>query len=282
MKFERRFLAFDKTPIFYRIFEPNGKSLAVLIVTHGLGEHSGRYEDFASYLAEQGFTVLLYDLRGFGQSGGVRASIRFFSDYLKDLDALHRLSLRNYPNAPVFFLGHSLGGLITASYMLTAAEKRIAGVLLSSPLIEIRLKISNLEHTAAMLLSHFFPDWTRPSKLNPKYLTHNHEILRRDTTDPHISYRTSLRLYCEMIKEMKLIIGLTKKPSTAPPLFTVQAGEDFIVSKKAAIDFFNQLHNKDKKILVLDNQYHEVLNEINAKNTWKILADWLKIHLNYN
>ena len=90
---------------------------AAVLLIHGISEHSGRYEHVGLFLAERGFDVVAIDLRGFGQSGGRRAFVNTFDEYLDDVE--DQLAEIRALGVPVVLLGHSMGGLIALSYALS-------------------------------------------------------------------------------------------------------------------------------------------------------------------
>ena len=87
---------------------------AVVLLVHGLSEHSGRYEHVGEWLAEAGLEVHAYDHRGFGGSGGRRGDVTRWSLLLDDLEA--RLAAVRRPGVPLVLYGHSMGGLICVEY----------------------------------------------------------------------------------------------------------------------------------------------------------------------
>ena len=105
---------------------------AVIALVHGYGDHGGRHTWFGEDMAARGYAVYVYDLRGHGLSGGRRGHITRFSDYLNDTAVYLDAVRGDDPGLPLFLLGHSMGGLIAASFV----EERPAGfaaLVLSSP-----------------------------------------------------------------------------------------------------------------------------------------------------
>jgi len=97
---------------------PAANPRAAVLLIHGISEHSGRYEHVGQFLADRGFDVVAIDLRGFGQSGGRRAYVASFDDYLDDVE--DQMAEVRALGVPVVLLGHSMGGLIALSYALSA------------------------------------------------------------------------------------------------------------------------------------------------------------------
>ena len=105
----------------------------MVVIAHGAGEHSGRYTHVAQRLVDEGYAVYAIEHRGHGRSQGPRALIDRIDNAVADLDRLVPLASDAHPGAPVFLLGHSMGGTIALSYAL-AHQERLAGLVLSGPL----------------------------------------------------------------------------------------------------------------------------------------------------
>ena len=109
-----------------------GAVRGVLVIHHGLADHSARYAGLAERLARAGYAVWALDMRGHARSAGPRIRFDRIDDLVGDLERFVALVRTREPGAPLFVLGHSLGGLVTALY---AIERRpeVAGVVLSAP-----------------------------------------------------------------------------------------------------------------------------------------------------
>jgi alpha-beta hydrolase superfamily lysophospholipase len=269
---EHRFISFDETPVFYRHCEALGPVKAIVMIIHGMGEHGGRYQAFAEYLSAMGFECYLPDLRGFGLSGGKKACAREFSDFHKDLKALHSFIERNKKDTPIFILGHSFGGLITSSYLAFGAEK-IKGIILSSPLFGLGTKIPFWRHWLGIAVSYVFPDHTERSTVRADLLTHDAEIMKVYKKDELIYHRVSTRLYRELVRmtEKKAQIASQLKI----PVLVLQSGQDAIVSKEATFYFYDRLGSQDKEMEVFPEMYHEILNEIGRDRIFSKIGQWM-------
>src|SRR5207237_556199 len=103
---------------------------ATVALVHGLAEHSGRYEHVGRALSEQGFSVRAVDIHGHGRSEGFPGQVSGVAQWHDDTAAVLQLAEEAAPGRPVFLLGHSLGSLITASFV-SNFEPAIAGLVLS-------------------------------------------------------------------------------------------------------------------------------------------------------
>ena len=88
--FEGCFTTPDGTQLYYQAHLPVGKPSAALLVVHGAGDHSGRYQDALKILIPQGIAVYCYDQRGYGRSPGQRGHINAWEEYRQDLRAFHQ------------------------------------------------------------------------------------------------------------------------------------------------------------------------------------------------
>jgi lysophospholipase len=274
---ERRFISFDETPIFYRIFPAKEAPKAVVLIVHGMAEHGGRYRHVADYFSVLGYESLALDLRGFGKSGGKKGCLRQFSDYWKDLEALHRYALNNYKDVPVFILGHSFGGLIAASYISLYKGPKPHGLLLSSPLFGVAMPVPAWKKALALATSYIAPDFCQDSEINPAVLTHDTAILKADQYDTAMHPFVSSRLYRELLGM------LSRKKEVAErlkvPVLILQASEDHIVDKKESLRFYDLLKIEDKEFEEIPATYHEILNEVNREKTLYRMGSWISRHL---
>lgn len=115
-----------------RRWSPTGTARAAVLMVHGLGEHSGRYEHVGSRLAANGYEVVMCDNRGFGESGGKRAYVDSFSQYQDDVE--DQLAEVRALGLPTVLLGHSLGALISTGYCLSDRPRPDALVITGPPL----------------------------------------------------------------------------------------------------------------------------------------------------
>uniref|UniRef100_A0A452UHB0 Monoglyceride lipase n=1 Tax=Ursus maritimus TaxID=29073 RepID=A0A452UHB0_URSMA len=124
----------DGQYLFCRSWKPTGTPRALIFVSHGAGEHCGRYDELAQMLVGLGLLVFAHDHVGHGQSEGERMVVSDFHVFIRDVLQHVDTMQKDYPGLPVFLLGHSMGGAIA---ILTAAERpsHFSGMVLISPLV---------------------------------------------------------------------------------------------------------------------------------------------------
>ncbi|WP_083341937.1 alpha/beta hydrolase [Mycobacterium talmoniae] len=124
----------DGTPLAWQVWDPDNPPRASIVFLHGGAEYGRRYPRLITALVSCGWAVVAPDLRGHGRSGGRRGGLKRFSDYLDDLALILDLARRRGGGVPLFLVGYSLGGLISASYSLTrVADGELAGLVLIAP-----------------------------------------------------------------------------------------------------------------------------------------------------
>jgi alpha-beta hydrolase superfamily lysophospholipase len=129
------FAASDGTQLLARHWSATADNqYGVVVVMHGLKDHSARYTNFATTLARGGFAVYAFDLRGHGRSAGPRVAPAAWTDYVDDLDKFLSWVEQREPGKPVFLFGHSMGGAIAAR---VAELHPVAGLVLSGPALAI-------------------------------------------------------------------------------------------------------------------------------------------------
>ncbi len=106
----------------------------VVLLAHGYGEHSGRYDHVAAALVDAGAVVHAVDHVGHGKSEGERVVIADYERVVDDLHAVDQRARAEHPGLPVVLIGHSMGGLIAARYAQRYGDS-LAAVVLSGPLV---------------------------------------------------------------------------------------------------------------------------------------------------
>ena len=115
---ESTFTSSDGLSIYHQAWLPDGDTRAVVLLFHGLAEHSGRYEHVALALVEAGYAVHALDHRGHGKSDGPRVYVKKYDEFQRDLLQFRRLVEAQHPGLPLVVLGHSMGGNLAVGHVL--------------------------------------------------------------------------------------------------------------------------------------------------------------------
>ena len=134
--------------IYYQCWLPEGEPKAVLVVVHGLAEHSGRYTNVVNHFVPKGYAVYGIDHFGHGKSDGDRVYVERFDDYVQTLKIYSDMIQGWQPGQPIFLVGHSMGGLIGAAYLLEYQDE-MTGAVLSGPGVKVPDDTSSVTILAA-------------------------------------------------------------------------------------------------------------------------------------
>ncbi|MGP4041429.1 alpha/beta hydrolase [Gracilibacillus sp. D59] len=267
----------DGINLFYQTWIPP-KPKAVIIIVHGAGEHSGRYQPISEQCVKQDIAVVAPDLRGFGQSEGVRGHVNSFRDYVDDLHQLIELVSKRFEHFPIFLFGHSLGGLIVIRYsQLYAYETK--GVILSAPALALRFKIPMIGKKVLEISSRILPTLSiNPMKWKPiisrmgqlaPYLPQEKSL----RYDPHMTAEITPKWLVELLQNG--ITALTDATSFRYPVLCVYDQKDPIVQPVIIQDFLDKLDVLDKKWLSFNDGFHHLLHPDYHETTISDIVKWI-------
>ena len=265
---------------------PDAPARAALIVVHGLGEHSGRYDNLVHHLVPQGYAVYGFDLPGHGKSSGKLLYVQRFDHYTNALDAYVAQVQQRQPLAPLFVLGHSMGGLIAASYLCRAPgyEERQAalrGAILSAPSVSVPDNISPLVLLASKALSAVVPQVGVKKVVEPEWLSRDPQVVRAYVDDPLVSIgKITARLGAELLAAQEQV--MLDAGRILLPVLLIQGSSDQVVPPSGTEKLYAVIRSPDKSIRVYDGFYHECMNEPECTEVLGDVQNWLDAHLDRN
>jgi len=247
----------DGISIFYRHCQAPAER-ARMVISHGLGEHSGRYTNVVERMLPGGISVWASDHRGHGRSGGRRGHVLNFEQYLNDLRLMVELAKQDVnAEIPCFLLGHSMGGLI-ALYFAQRHSGLIDGVVASSPSLGMVIEIPAAKKVLGSLMSYVWPGLSMSNELDAAKISRDGNVVDAYQKDPLVHDRVSARFFTELLAAIETVNQQASK-FTVPVLMQV-AGEDYLVNAEASKRFFKSLTLKDRTLCVYDGLYHEIYN----------------------
>lgn len=264
----------DGVRLFYRRWSlPRPR--AALLVVHGMGEHSGRYEAFAEAMLSEEISVFAYDQRGHGESGGRRGDVDAFGAFLGDLDRVRREVRELLPvRAPHFVLGHSLGGLVVLRY-LQEYESSFRGGVVVSPWLASAKRPPGWLRLVAAVLQRVAPGLRLPRGADPDLLSRDREIVRRWEEDPLVHRVITPRLFTEAREAQRR--ALDRPDRIRLPLLFLLAGADRIADAGVAEGLARSIPRDDVEVRWFEDDYHEILNELDREAAWSGIARWIRI-----
>lgn len=252
------------------------KPKAVLVIAHGLGEHSGRYGNIIDRLKGAGISIYALEHRGHGRSGGKRGHIDSFMDYIYDLKLYMNFVKDDNRKLPLILLGHSLGGLIALKYALTYPEDMNA-LALSSAAVIPSVEVPAWKSAMGRFMSKHAPGLLMRSGLDANDLSHDADVVKTYCEDPMVHDRVSARFYTEAVDTGVECLG--RASELKMPLLIIHGKNDAIVDYRGSEQVFEKASTpmKAKEIVVFPDLYHETMNETEKerKQVLDVVARWI-------
>jgi acylglycerol lipase len=262
--------------LYYQAWLPDGDVKAVLLIVHGIGEHSGRYMNVVNHFVPLGYAAYSYDHLGHGKSDGEREVINRFEDFTEPLTTYYNMVKNWQPGKPIFILGHSLGGLIACYYLLDNQDK-FRGAVISAALVKVSASISSSTITMGKILSAIAPK-AGLLALDATGISRDPAVVQAYVNDPLVFHgKTPARLAAEMLRALQRVTAEVSKITL--PFIVVQGTADKLVDPAGAQLLNDQAGSKDKTVKFYKDYYHEVFNEPGREVVLKDVEDWLAGHL---
>jgi alpha-beta hydrolase superfamily lysophospholipase len=260
----------DGLKVFYRNWKSSGMPKAVLVLVHGFNAHSGYFQWTAEQLTAQNFEAYALDFPGRGNSDGERYYIADYNEFVADIDKLVDIARDAHPGLPVFILGHSAGGVLSAVYTLDHQEK-LSGFICES----FAFQVPAPDFALAVLrgLSHIFPH-AHVLKLKNEDFSRNPEAVGFMNNDPLIAHEVQptktiqqLSLADERLKQEMAAIKL--------PLLILHGTQDKATKPEGSQYFYDHASSTDKTIKLYEGHYHDLLNDLDKEIVMNDITGWL-------
>ncbi len=289
--------------IAYHHSPAKGETRGILLISHGLAEHSRRYEAFADAMATQGFNVYAHDHRGHGETVAADAPIGRFArrngvdQVMADVLAMRELAATTYPGRPIILFGHSMGGLISLNTAVTYPDKFDAVTVWNSnfhPGLAGRAAQLILK-TERMFRGSDVPSGPLPKlpfgaggKSTPNrrtefdWLSRIPEQVDKYIADPLCGFDASVSLWLDIFElsfraPQKAYLDQLRHDM---PIHLVGGGKDSATDNGKAISWLsNHLKNAGFSHIttrIHPDMRHETLNEIGADQAIADFANWCK------
>jgi alpha-beta hydrolase superfamily lysophospholipase len=265
------FIGKGGTEIFFQnwiVDKPRG----ILVIAHGVGEHSGRYDNIINELKGSGISVYALDHRGHGKSGGKRGHVDSFMDYVYDLKLFIDLIREENRSVHLVLLGHSMGGAIACRYALTYSDDMDA-LILSSPGLIFGGDAPAWKKKMAVILSKYLPSITMATGLATKDLSHDRAVIDAYENDPLVHDRMSPRLFTEFVNNG--VECLERASELSIPLLVFHGKEDRIVDYHGSEQVYQKASSSNKVMHIYEGLFHETMNETDKKKVLKMVAQWI-------
>lgn len=279
-RLEGTFKGFDEADLLCQVWKLD-KPRGTIVLTHGIAEHSDCYHLFAKELAESGWEVWGWDLRGHGRSPGKRGFVRDFSDFKKDLFCLlNEVKKSREATGPIVLFGHSMGGLITIRMLQEWNPDGITALVLSAPAVGLALAVPRVKEILAKIAVNWAPGLTLHNEIHYEDLSRDPEMLAAYEKDPLRHDRICPALFLGMTSDFTK--SLEEAKDMTWPTLVIHGGNDHIISAHAIRQFYDSLGSSEKEIHLYPDSLHEVLNDLDKDHAIKDITKFLNHFLKGN
>ena len=277
-----------------------GEPVGVLQICHGMVEHINRYDEFASFLAENGFYVVGHDHLGHGQSIVSKEKLGYFHHpdgndvVISDIQQLRVKTQEKYPKLPYFMMGHSMGSFLLRQYLglysggLSGAIIMGTGnqpntILLGGMLVcKVISLFKGWEHRSKFVNNMAVGGYEK--KMGRGWLTKDAAIQEKYSNDPLCGFIFTLNAYYHMFQGMFFMNAQEKegKASKTLPLFFV-AGTDDPVGQcgkgvEKVVKLYQESGYQKVQMKLYPEDRHEILNELDKKLVFHDILNFLRVN----
>ncbi len=291
----------DLTPLTLYHWEcPSPKAIVHLV--HGMSEHAARYDHFASWLNENGYSVIASDLRGHGKTAGSIKNVGHFATkngwekVVNDLILISNKIKEDHPELPIYLMGHSMGSFLVRSlaytdsaigngYILssTAGHPGFLGVA-GEQLALINTKLMGKRNRSWLLTKLAFGDFNKKYKekrTEKDWLSRDENIVNQYINDPYCMQTFTSQFYTDLTRGLLEINQQNKidKMDKNKPVLLFAGDMDPVgnygkgpeeVAKKMKLAGITDLETT-----IYKDGRHEMLNELNKEEVYKLILNWL-------
>ncbi|MGL4305550.1 MAG: lysophospholipase, partial [Mycobacteriaceae bacterium] len=246
---------------------------AVLVLSHGLGEHARRYDHVIERLTALGLAVYAVDHRGHGRSGGKRVHLDQWSDFTEDLQTLFTIVAQEYPARKQFLLGHSMGGAVALSYALDH-QQDLAGLMLSGPAVVVHQGIPAPVLAVGKFLGKYFPRVPVQS-LDATAVSRDPAVVMAYKVDPLVHHgKIPAAIASAMIKASE---GFPDRlPSLTVPVLLQHGTADRLTNVAGSQLIADLASSEDLTLKTYQGLFHEIFNEPEQEQVLTDLVEWLQ------
>jgi alpha-beta hydrolase superfamily lysophospholipase len=261
--------------VFWQAWTPDAVK-AVVVLSHGLAEHSGRYAHVAARLNDAGYVLYALDHRGHGRSDGTAGNIEGMAVVRADLDTLLTRARGEHPGLPVFLLGHSFGGRAALDYVVDRGGSGLTGLVLSGAFVDPEAG-NAVQRRLAGVLSRLAPN-LGVVPLDPSTVSKDPAEVEKYVTDP-LNYHGKVRARsgAEMIAASRRVAAGVR--AVTLPALVMHGAADRLAPPEGSRLVAERLGSNDKTLTLYDGLFHEIFNEPERDAVLADVVTWLDKHL---
>ncbi|CAD71692.1 lysophospholipase [Rhodopirellula baltica SH 1] len=262
---------------------PNGRQLhcrragpssaeLTFVVVHGLGEHSGCYDDFVDRMQALDRGVVIYDQHGHGQSPGARGDAPSFDTLVDDIAVALEFAAKQFPRAELVLLGHSMGGNLVLNHLLGRDHEYVKRAIVTNPMILPPNPPTRPQAFAAWLTGKLIPHIRVSASIEPTQLTQDTEALRELAEDDLMHEKLSIGIGSQLVNHG---IWLTDHAKELNVKLLVLTGEEDELCDSETTDEFVASAGRRCHRVSFDGLRHSLLIEDEREQVYDAIETWL-------
>ncbi|MFH1397756.1 MAG: lysophospholipase [Candidatus Omnitrophota bacterium] len=262
----------EKTGIIYKTWVcPSPR--AVFLLVHGLGAFSGRWDLLADFFLRNNISSYAIELKGFGETEGLKGHVDSFDIYLSDICLLYEIIKRENSGKNIFLVGESMGGLI--SFLLVGLKPDLFdGLICLSPAFKNRLKFRLTEKIKIYFGMLFLPRKQFKMPFDSRMCTRDPDCQKAMDTDKREHRLATPRLLFNILLAESRVNSLKEKIKI-PVLFLLAGNADKLTVPEEAKAVFKGLKARDKEIIQYPDMYHSLSVELAREKIFEDILIWV-------
>lgn len=273
---ERAFTGVDGVNIVYDTWTPDTEPRAVIVLSHGFGEHARRYDHVAQRFGDAGFVTYALDHRGHGRSGGKRVYLKSMEQYTADFGTLVAVATKEHPDLPRVVLGHSMGGAIVFTYG-TEHPADFDLMVLSGPAIATQAAVSPLLAAVGKAVGAVLPG-VPVQQLDADAVSRDPAVVAAYRADPLVHQG---KVPAGVARAL-LMVG-DSMPARAggftKPLLVVHGEKDRLILASGSEHLAECVASDDVHLKIYPELFHEVFNEPERDRVLDDVVSWIEARL---
>lgn len=284
------------------LWKPEDGPRAVVQLVHGIAEHVERYDDYASWLNEQGILVVAEDHMGHGKSVGKDDILGYFHGgwfcAVEDTYNLLEQTMEAYPGVPYILFGHSMGSFIARTILAKYPDSGIAGCIIcgtawqNEKLLSVAMPLCKLlcrngadkkpSETLQKLMFGSYNKKVEHVRTPNDWLTRDDRVVDAYTADPMCGFTATAGLYRDMLMGISYIQQpqtLSAMDTKTPVFFVAGSADpvgDYGKGVRLAANAFKDAGMEDVSLRLYPLCRHEILNEINNSQVYLDIQNWIE------
>jgi acylglycerol lipase len=277
-----RFKTADQSQQLFSIFHhpinwKDSDTCKAMVISHGIGEHGGRYLHFPHFLKDVCSAYYAIDHRGHGRSEGQRGYIEDFDLYADDLQLsirnVHDFLKKNFKNVEIHLFGHSMGALIALRTLLLYQDLPVQSAILSALPFKVKMTVPWVKIAAAHVLSRAWGSVHFANEIDARDVSRDPHVVEAYKKDRLVHSKITPRLYVTMME--KIDDSLKRAFSLNFPTMMITPLGDRLIEPKTQQSFFDDLRMKEKELKTYPDYYHESFNDLGKEKVFEDMKAWI-------